>query len=195
MSEYKAGDKFIVEIEEGHNGYYKLKELALWVPAETLERLVLRLAQFVDSVDVDGRTKGQQEAWELAQRLVKFESDGGIDVDDLAQIFDNDNICWIMRENTYQEAAAKVEAWEQKKNAPKLTAKERAFCEVVNGGYITRDADNSIICFYHKPRKKDGVWWHPHSGYRDLNEEFFPFIKWEDEEPWSIKDLLALEVE
>lgn len=191
MSEYKAGDKFIVEIEEGHNGYYKIKELALCVPKEALDRM----GQLVQCVEQYSRTKGQEEAWELAQRLVKFKADGGIDVDDLAEIFGNDNICAIMRDNTYWNAAAKVKAWEQEKPAPKLTAKERAFCEVVNGGYITRDADNSITCFYHKPRKKDGVWWHPHSGYRNLNEEFFPFIKWEDKKPWSIKDLLALEVE
>lgn len=88
---------------------------------------------------------------------------------------------------------------EYKEPAPKLTSKERAFCEVISvfpNRYIARGSDSQLILFCGKPIKEDQTWDIDWCGsYFSIDEDFFPFIKWEDEEPWSIEDLLKLEVE
>ena len=80
---------------------------------------------------------------------------------------------------------------------PKLTKKERMFCELVETGWIARDADRRIWIFLKKPPKSDFGWseiGHSMSHiFKDVNP--FSFIKREDEEPWSVEDLLKLEVE
>lgn len=190
MSEYKAGDKFIVEIEEGHNGYYKIKELSLCVPTETLDHM----SQLVQCVEQYSRTKGQEEAWELIQRIKLHPEYGGIPTADLKKIFGSSYTSDIVLGNTYQEAAAKVEAWEQKKAAPKLTAKERAFCEISGHSYIARDKDGTICSYFCSPQKKKESW-QAAGSVCTLDCASFPFITWEDSEPWTLEHLLALEVE
>ena len=80
---------------------------------------------------------------------------------------------------------------------PKLTKKERKFCELVETGWIARDADRRIWIFLNKPPKSDFGWSEiGHSMYYIFKDvDPFSFIKWEDEEPWSVEDLLKLEVE
>ena len=77
---------------------------------------------------------------------------------------------------------------------PTLTAKERAFCEMVTEGYIARDEDGELYIYANEPLKEK-VGWSYDADYLILNSEYFPFIKWEDESPWSIEELLKLEVE
>ena len=82
---------------------------------------------------------------------------------------------------------------------PELTKKERQFCELVETGYIARDF-NGIIYFYRdKPVKKDRYWYRDGEGNCKLghilfSDDHFKFIDWTDKEPWSIEDLLKLEV-
>ena len=76
----------------------------------------------------------------------------------------------------------------------KLTKKERMFCELVETGWIARDKNIGLWWHNEKPSKGKTTW---SSGfcsklYPTVN---FPFIKWEDKEPWSVEDLLKLEVE
>ena len=87
-------------------------------------------------------------------------------------------------------------AWlyqEYKEPTPKLTPKERAFCEITKVGYIARNKFGSLYSFFVKPTR-EGEDWCSDSNYRLISAEYFQFIKWEAE-PWSIKDLLKLEVE
>ena len=42
--------------------------------------------------------------------------------------------------------------------APTLTAKERAFCEIIRDGYIARDRDGSIWVFNESPHESNGIW-------------------------------------
>lgn len=91
---------------------------------------------------------------------------------------------------------------------PKLTKKERLFCELVETGHIAR-TKNGHLYFYEshitKPYKIDNpntnIWRHDAQSYflsdesSNLFNLTFDFIKWEDEEPWSVKDLLKLESE
>ena len=83
--------------------------------------------------------------------------------------------------------------------APTLTSKERAFCETVSvypNRYIARDKDGMLKLFCEEPIKISHLWdIDSHGSYFAINETLFPFIKWKDEEPWSIEDLLKLEVE
>lgn len=83
---------------------------------------------------------------------------------------------------------------------PKLTKKERQFCELVETGYIARDFNGSIYYYCSKPFKKDRYWYRSWEDNFKLNpilfsEDDFIFIDWGDKEPWSIEDLLKLEVE
>lgn len=60
--------------------------------------------------------------------------------------------------------------------------------------YITRDEDNRLFIYKEKPYKNDIHW-----SSNDINDDFldfymfdnlFQFIKWEDDEPYLIEDLL-----
>lgn len=67
---------------------------------------------------------------------------------------------------------------------PRLTAKERGFCEIIRSGYIARDKNGSI------------TWWNSANGRcEQLNGEAFTFITWESDKAWSVGELLQLEVE
>lgn len=85
---------------------------------------------------------------------------------------------------------------EYQEPAPKLTKKERAFCEIVRHGYIARDENGSIACHFPEPQKNiPRHSWHNFYNYKIfLDENSFSFIEWKDEKPWSIEDLLKLEV-
>lgn len=82
---------------------------------------------------------------------------------------------------------------------PKLTKRERAFCEAFQTGWVAKDSSD-VVCWYaNPPIKGDGMW--NETGVPVKTEMqipidfwFFDFIKWEDEKPWSIEDLLKLEV-
>lgn len=77
---------------------------------------------------------------------------------------------------------------------PTLTAKERAFCVIVSEGYIARDKDGELYIYANEPPKRKEQWCSD-VDFIPLNNEYFSFIIWEDEKPWSIEELLKLEVE
>lgn len=80
----------------------------------------------------------------------------------------------------------------------KLTKKERMFCELVETGWIAKNNNNVVGWFKQKPHKKSNYWLCEKEWFyanRVFQEIDFPFIKKEDKEPWSVEDLLKLEVE
>lgn len=90
---------------------------------------------------------------------------------------------------------------------PTLSKRERLFCELVETGYIARDEDGELRWYLVKPVKSMSAYeWMPdHSKYvvsancpicgtPFMGDKNFPFIKWEDDEPWAVEDLLKLEV-
>lgn len=89
--------------------------------------------------------------------------------------------------------------YEEHIEKPKLTKNERTFLEMANFKYVAREEDGYIYAFYSKPKKdlEFGLWeskeelWSIDGLFKDCK---FSFIKWEDEEPWSVEDLLKLEV-
>ncbi len=82
---------------------------------------------------------------------------------------------------------------------PKLTKRERAFCEAFQTGWIAKDSSD-VVCWYaNLPVKGDGLWVEtgvPVKTAMQIPIDFwwFDFIKWEDEKPWSIEELLKLDV-
>lgn len=89
--------------------------------------------------------------------------------------------------------------WLYKESKPTLTKDERAFCEMfcfTDAKWIARNEDGLLNLFYIKPYKTKTYW---DNGIINsmgaIDYAAFPFIIWEDEEPWSIADLLELEVE
>lgn len=83
---------------------------------------------------------------------------------------------------------------------PKLTKAEKSFCESLRPGYyLARDANGLLHVYDHQP-KRDTYKWLMQGSYNYYKFDSaifsgnFDFIKWEDSEPWSVEDLLKLEV-
>lgn len=80
-----------------------------------------------------------------------------------------------------------------------ITSREKAFLDILlpSCKYIARDKDNLLYVCYDKPIRCNKFWISDYVLYdipKDMYGDMFDFIKWEDEEPWSIKDLKKLEV-
>lgn len=104
------------------------------------------------------------------------------------------------RYNANRNCRANIVSWlfeEYQEPAPKLTKAERGFCEIVKTGYIARDAVKKCLVYYSEEPEIDLNGYYRYSPYDsvELPLEPFSFITWGDKEPWSIEDLLKLEVE
>lgn len=78
----------------------------------------------------------------------------------------------------------------------KLTKRERAFCEVLKRGYIARNKNGLIHIYDLKPIKVFEKWGRPRYGNKfRIDDDLFMPILWEDEEPYSVEELLKWEVE
>lgn len=80
---------------------------------------------------------------------------------------------------------------------PKLTQKERRFCELAEGGWIARNFNGDICWHSRKPCKGNKVWfsWCNSVDIVKFNSNLkFDCVTWEDEKPWAVEDLLKLEV-
>lgn len=79
------------------------------------------------------------------------------------------------------------------KEKPKITDDEKAILRSVDNKFefIARDEDGNLFIYMRKPYKDQTKW---ESGALvtalDIFNHLFQSIKWEDKEPWSIKELL-----
>lgn len=82
---------------------------------------------------------------------------------------------------------------EEYKEPVKLTRFEYEYLKVAkeNGyNFITRDKDNRLYGTSEKPKKYNTTW--AGSGaYIGMFESMFKFVKWEDEEPYNIDEILS----
>ena len=90
----------------------------------------------------------------------------------------------------YQDYTCKELLWERKET-PKLTEDEKAILRNVPKEYkwIARDSSGMVYIFIEKPEKRQAIWY----GFGQPMIPFyhlFQFIKWEDEELYSIEELL-----
>lgn len=96
----------------------------------------------------------------------------------------------------YSCSAAKIK-WllSEYKEPVKLTRFEhdvlKHLLEKTQYRFIVREKSDNIYIYKRKPKKGTGAW-DISSGMQNLNVfiNLFPFIKWEDEEPTSIEDVL-----
>lgn len=107
--------------------------------------------------------------------------------------FDNNcNNSLIVIMKVYKDYTLKELLWERKEK-PKLTDDEKAILRNISKEYkwIARDESTRLYIFINKPYKTDCIWYAVDRIY-DLHvfRHIFKFIKWEDEEPYLIEDLL-----
>lgn len=85
------------------------------------------------------------------------------------------------------------------KPEPVLIAREKHFVEFAQEGWLARDRGGSLYQHRGKPYKKDEREWSSTEGFLNMSyfdvDALFPFITWEDEEPWSVEELRELKVE
>ena len=79
---------------------------------------------------------------------------------------------------------------------PKLTKRERAFCEAVQTGWIARDKNGELYWFVEgfKVDRLQRTWTSAEYSKISTMGLCFCFVKWEDTEPWAVADLLKLDV-
>lgn len=86
---------------------------------------------------------------------------------------------------------------------PKLSKDERAFIKLLNPAhYITRNGDGQLYMHWELPIKSlaNLLWVDAYTRCWCIDRNYLSnikldFIKWEDENPWKVSDLLELEVE
>lgn len=64
----------------------------------------------------DAYKQGTEDAWELARKICGLETDGALSFQELDEIFGTRSYSKIFRDNTYEEALAKIKEYEEKKN-------------------------------------------------------------------------------
>lgn len=125
--------------------------------------------------------------------FVGLTGDGYYYVDSLR--FDNNcNNSLIVIMKIYKNYACKEILWERKEK-PKLTYDEKVILKNISKEYkwIARDKNGRLFLYIEKERiTKGGDHWHTDGGFLDFHmfDNLFQFIKWEDEEPYNIEDLL-----
>ena len=79
----------------------------------------------------------------------------------------------------------------------KLTQREWHLCKALKAGWIARDSTDVLFIYRTKPKKGNSMWVNGGSPVEihKFMPDSFSFIKWQDAEPWSVEDLLKLEVE
>lgn len=90
----------------------------------------------------------------------------------------------------YKDYTFKELLWERKEK-PKLTEDEKVILRNVPKEYkwFARDIDDCLYIYENKPEKGISIW--EASGLPMTSfDHLFQFIKWEDEEPYLIEDLL-----
>lgn len=81
---------------------------------------ICEACEHIDSVD-KARAEGQNEAWELARKILFEEKQGGMEDEKYKAIFGSGTpSAYVIKDHTYPEAAAKVEAWEKAREEIKV---------------------------------------------------------------------------
>ena len=83
--------------------------------------------------------------------------------------------------------------WEREE--PTITTDEKIILRNVDSKYkyIARDIDGYLYVYYEEPKKGEHRWLSSNRiGCLKIFNNLFHMVKWEDEEPWLIEDLLKL---
>lgn len=83
--------------------------------------------------------------------------------------------------------------WEREEST--ITAGEKIILQNIDSKYkyIARDYSGKLYIYIEEPKKHDNFWIAPETSKTfHLFNHLFKMVKWEDEEPWLIEDLLKL---
>ena len=127
-----------------------------------------------------------------SDKFLNLDDDGFLwicDFDENLNIIDCDNGLDIMK--VYKDYTCKELLWERKEK-PRLTDDEKAILRNSPKEYkwIARDLSGLVYIFIERPEKGQAIWYgcgQPMIPFYRL----FQFIQWEDEEPYSIEELLG----
>lgn len=118
MAKYKVGDKFIMEIKEVDEDLahpYKIET------GDTFNEYELsKLPQVVENINAYYYNKGAEDAWKLVEKIIMYIGGFGFTTEKLTEIFGADFLLRLFQEGTYQEAKAKIYAWEKPKREIKV---------------------------------------------------------------------------
>ena len=116
--------------------------------------------------------QGAEAAWELAKKIVAFKCDGGYDLKEIKELFGYDCIQDIMKNLTYPEAAAKVEAWEKAKEEIKVgdeveknDLRDVRFIVTFTNGRLMSGVDQSGLVLVNEKLKE----WHKTGRHIDVD--------------------------
>lgn len=77
----------------------------------------------------------------------------------------------------------------------KLTKREHGFLEYAENGYIFRNEYGMLVWANCVPKEEEKEYVSYDVNYKYIDENIFSFIEWENEEPYSVKEMLTWEVE
>lgn len=155
MSEYKVGDKFVVEIKEifendaddiihekelyrmkgfnslvfDTNGLKKLEKVEEPTPIHVEQAQECLNAQY---------NRGLNDAWELSKKIILNKNFGGLEPETVKKIFDASLYFEIFTKFTAQEAFAKIEEYEKAQNEINVGDVVYADDEPESYGVVTR---------------------------------------------------------
>ncbi len=106
---------------------------------------------------------------------------------------DNKNICRVV---TCSECVrlSLMNLLEEYKEPVKLTKFEYEYLKVAKKeefNFIARDGDGRLFLYKNKPFKSLDEWIVASKVCCRILDSLFKFVKWEDEEPWNIDNILA----
>jgi len=104
--------------------------------------------------------------------------------------------CGFFRNNECYESRKIKWLYAEHVERSTLTKKERMLCELIETGWIARDKNGKIYWYTNKPERRVDKWMIQEGSIDNLIRFgcSFDFIHWEDCQPWSVEDLLKLDV-
>ena len=130
--------------------------------------------------------------WKNSDKFLNLEYDAFLwirNFDENLKCIDDLNELDIMK--VYKDYTCKELLWERKET-PKLTEDEKAILKVLlkeKYKWIARDKNGCLYVYASKPEKVITIWEGSGLPMMPFNH-LFQFIKWEDDEPYSIEELL-----
>lgn len=88
-------------------------------------------------------------------------------------------------------------AEEECEEKTKISRSDRTFLDYIPDDYkyMARDEDGMVYAYEDRPQKGISIWLYDSEPFAIYKVKVdFPMVKWENEEPWLIKDLKKLEV-
>ncbi len=126
MSKYKAGDKFVIEIQEcvsvpkDSEIKYLIKNIYKAYSEDLLDRLPQVFAETnATCAKMEAYDDGMKESWNIAKKILLSEECGGFSEEEIWDIFGTGNAIEIMEKYSPYKVKERIEAWERKQKETK----------------------------------------------------------------------------